>query len=83
MKKRDKVVLHSIATNLKRLREKKGLSKSELARMIDDWPATIQRIEDEDSMPGVGLLYSLAHALEVEFQDFLSEADATLFAKAS
>lgn len=82
MQQRDKTVLRCIARNLRRLREERNLSKSALARMIDDWPAAIQRIEEEENMPGAGILAALADALEVSIEDFFAGLELPARAKA-
>ncbi len=52
-------------TNLKALREKKGISLRELARLSGvDW-MTIHRIEQEKADPRLGTLAALAKALKV------------------
>lgn len=69
----DKQALRRVARNVKRLREQKGWSMGQLARAIDDYPATVKRIEHEENMPGVGLLTRLAEALEVTMNDLLAD----------
>jgi transcriptional regulator with XRE-family HTH domain len=70
----DQVALQRIARNLRKFREAKGLSMSALARLIDDYPSTIQRIEEAKNMPGVGLLTRLAEALDQSIEDFLEDS---------
>lgn len=74
----DKQALRRIAQNVKRLREEKGWSMGRLAREIKDYPATIKRIEDEENMPGVGLLTRLAEALQVTMNDLLADPKNSL-----
>lgn len=74
----DKQALKRIAKNAKRYRLAKGLSMGQLARMIDDYPATIKRIEDEQNMPGIGLLTRIAEALDVTVNDLLADPSETL-----
>jgi transcriptional regulator with XRE-family HTH domain len=69
----DKQALHRIAVNLRRLRESKGLSMNALARAIDDYPATISRVEDEQHTPGIGVITRIADALGVTVNDLLEE----------
>jgi transcriptional regulator with XRE-family HTH domain len=82
VQQRDKIVLRCIAQNLRRRREAAGLSKSALARLINDWPAAIQRIEEEENMPGAGILVVLAEALECEVGDFFEGLELNQRAKA-
>ena len=63
---RDRDVLHTIAVNVRRLRVEAGLSMSALARMIDDYPNAVERVEAEKNIPGAGLLARIAEALNVE-----------------
>jgi transcriptional regulator with XRE-family HTH domain len=79
----DKAALHRIAVNTRRLREAKGLSMAALARLIDDYPATIKRIEDESNMPGLGLATRLADALGVELGDLLEDPKHASLSRAS
>lgn len=67
----DKQALKNIAANLKRLRTDRGLSMAGLARQIDDYPTTVKRIEDGESMPGVGLFTRICEALGVTANDML------------
>lgn len=68
----DKQALTHIAANLKRLRIAKGLSMAKLAKEIGDYPTSIKRIEDAESMPGVGLLTRICEALGVTANDMLT-----------
>ncbi|HYG26638.1 MAG TPA: helix-turn-helix transcriptional regulator [Caulobacteraceae bacterium] len=79
----DDQALHNIATNLKRLRVEKGLSMAALAREINDYPATIKRIEDEACMPGAGLLTRIAEALGSTANDLLAEPPSRKLSHAS
>jgi transcriptional regulator with XRE-family HTH domain len=69
-----------IARNLRQFREEAGLSMSALARMIDDYPATIQRLEEARSMPGVGLMTRLGAALDKTLNDFVEPEHSKVFA---
>lgn len=69
----DKEALRRLAANLRTKRQAAGLSMSALARQIGDYPATIKRIEDEVSQPGVGLLTRIAEALSVTVNDLLDD----------
>lgn len=77
----DKQALHRISRNMRRLREESGLSMAALAKKIGDYPTSIKRIEDELSMPGVGLLTRISEALGVTLNDLL--ADEKKFSHAS
>lgn len=70
----DKQALKRIAANLRRLRAHRGISMAALARQIDDYPTSIKRIEDAESMPGVGLLTRISEALGVTVNDLLADA---------
>lgn len=74
----DKQAMRRIAVNVKRLRTQKGLSMGQLARLIDDYPPAIKRIEDEQNMPGVGLLTRIAEALGVTVNDLLEAPEQSL-----
>lgn len=76
----DRQALRVIARNLKRFRTEAGLSMSALARAMNDYPATIQRIEDERCMPGAGLLTRLAEALDKTLDDFVEEEPSKILA---
>lgn len=69
----DQQALRRISRNLRQFREEQGLSMSALARAIGGFPSAIQRIEDGNNMPGVGLLTRLAEALGKSMDDFLEE----------
>lgn len=70
----DKQALRRIAANIRRIRGDLGLSMAALARKIDDYPTSIKRIEDEESMPGVGLLTRISDALGVTVNDLLADS---------
>lgn len=74
----DKQALRRIAHNVKKLRTERGLSMGQLARLIDDYSPTIKRIEDEQNMPGVGLLTRIAEALGVTVNDLLEAPERNL-----
>lgn len=73
----DQQALRRIAKNLRRFREEAGLSMGGLARLMNDYPATIQRIEEARTMPGVGLLTRLAEPLGKTLDDFLEEVPSS------
>lgn len=65
----DEQALAAIAANITRLRGTR--SKSWLARECGTYPINITRIEEEDHMPGVGLLTRIAKALDVDINELL------------
>lgn len=69
----DKQALKRIATNMRRLRAEHGLSLRALAREIDDYPTSVKRIEDGESMPGAGLLTRISEALGVTVNELLAD----------
>jgi transcriptional regulator with XRE-family HTH domain len=69
----DEMALNRIAANMRRYRELSGQSMGEIARRIDTYPATIERIENQKNMPGVGLLTRIADALSVTVNDLLDD----------
>lgn len=71
MTERDQEVLQTVSANVRRLREAAGLSMSALARLIDDYPGTIERVEAGKNMPGVGLLMRIAEGLGVTLNDMV------------
>lgn len=48
---------------LTRLRERQGLSQSEVARTLHVKPSTISRIESGEKRPSVAVLHGLLHVL--------------------
>lgn len=68
----DAQTLKVLGSNIRRLREVRGWSLSELARQIDDYPACVKRIEDGRSMPGLGLSTRIAEALDVTIDEILT-----------
>lgn len=77
----DHQALKRIAKNLRQFREDAGLSMNALAKLIDDYPATIQRIEEGRHMPGIGLMTRLGEGLGKRLDDFVDEPK--VFAEAS
>lgn len=73
MTERDQEVLRNIAGNVLRLRTEEGLSMRALAEKAGDYAPTIKRIEDEENMPGAGLLARIAEALGVTANDLLAK----------
>lgn len=68
----DTQTLKILGGNVRRHREARGWSLSELARQIDDYPASVKRIEDGVSMPGLGLSTRIAEALDVTIDELLA-----------
>ena len=73
MKEKHKDQFKTIATNLRRIRDRKGFSQQDVANRCDIDRAKISRIENaaEDFM--FSTLIELASALEVNIDDFLRE----------
>lgn len=65
----DDQALQYIAANVARLRGDR--SYSELAKLVDSYPANISKIEKGEHMPGAALLSRLAEALGVTSDDLL------------
>lgn len=66
----DEQALKNIARNVIRLRGDR--SQNWLAKECGTYAANIARIENEENMPGAGLLARLAEALEVSVDTLLS-----------
>lgn len=64
--------LNVLGGNIRRLRHAQGWSMAELARRIDDYPTAVKRIEDGESMPGLGLTTRIAEALDVTIDELLA-----------
>lgn len=79
----DEQALKRISANMRRLRNARGLSMSQLAKMVGTFPSNIKRIEDEEHVPGVGFLTRIAEALEVDWPELLAEVPTKVSAKAS
>lgn len=62
-----------IAANLRRERERRDLSVSELARRAKVAKATVSQLENGGGNPSVETLWALASALEITFADFVDE----------
>lgn len=65
-----------IITNL---RKQKGLSRAEFAEMVDISPSYLTRIEtssrEPPCVPSTAVLFDIAHALGIDFGDFLGSAE--------
>lgn len=66
----DEQALKHIARNVVRLRGQR--SQYWLAKQCGTYPANIARIENEENMPGAGLLSRIAEALEVSLDTLVS-----------
>ncbi|MCY1717673.1 MULTISPECIES: helix-turn-helix domain-containing protein [unclassified Microbacterium] len=62
-----------IAASLRRERERRDLSVSELARRAGVAKATVSQLENGGGNPSVETLWALASALEITFADFVDE----------
>lgn len=51
---------------LRQFRQRKNLSQEELAARLDISPSYISRMESNFKVPNLGMLFRLAHALEVK-----------------
>ncbi len=64
---------HPLSTNLKKLREKKGLSQDRLAKLADIANNTIIKIEQGANVnPRLDTLKKIAKALEVSVDNLIS-----------
>lgn len=61
----------SIGNNIKKFRNKKGLSQELLAEMLHVSQATLSNIESDKSVPDVILLQQIADALDTNINDLL------------
>lgn len=68
---------------LRRIREREGLSRAALAAKSGLNPATVNRIEAGERSPTVATLEKLAAALEVEMSEFFPKAQAKLWSSLS
>lgn len=62
-----------IATSIRRERERRDLSVSELARRAKVAKATVSQLESGGGNPSVETLWALASALEITFADLVDE----------
>ncbi len=66
-----------IGKRLKELRTRRGVSQTELARLVGVTPSTISQIESNLIYPSVPALLKMAEVLSVETSSFFHEAPAT------
>ena len=71
----DSEALENISKNVVRLRGDR--SQYWLAKQTGTYPANIARIENAESMPGVGLLSRIADALNCTINDLIKAAGKT------
>ncbi len=61
------------------LRKQKGLSRAELAEMVDISPSYLTRIETSSGeppcVPSIAVLFDIAYALGIDFGKFLGSAE--------
>ena len=60
-----------IGRNLRRLREKRGLGRRALARLVQTDSNALRQIEAGRRLPDIGLIWRLARVLEVSCTAFL------------
>lgn len=62
--------LQKLGSNIKKLRQEKGISQAELARMCDKERASIERIENGKINPSAYVLYEVAKGGQLNLKDF-------------
>lgn len=62
--------LLKLGSNIKKLRQEKGMSQAELARMCDKERASIERIENGKINPSAFVLYEVAKGGQLNLKDF-------------
>ena len=60
-----------IGLNLRRLREKRGLGRRALARLVESDSYALRQIEEGRRLPDIGLIWRLARVLEVSSTAFV------------
>lgn len=71
-----KVVLTSIAANIRRIRLRQDLTQERLAELADVEPRTIQHLETGDANPTITVVVAVAGALGVSLSTLLRAANA-------
>ncbi|HXU58584.1 MAG TPA: helix-turn-helix transcriptional regulator [Verrucomicrobiae bacterium] len=66
----------TIGRNLRRLRDKRQLSRRSLAKLAEAGPFALREIEDGRLLPTIGLIWRLAAVLEVDCAAFLERPAA-------
>lgn len=64
----------SVGDNIKRMREKKGLTQVELGNEVGVTHGMISQIERGSKVPSVILAYNIAQALECTLDDFIEKS---------
>jgi transcriptional regulator with XRE-family HTH domain len=64
---------HVLGTNIKRLRERRGLSLSELARRSSIAKGTLSQLEQGTGNPTIETVFSLSNALSIPVSSLLTE----------
>ena len=54
-----------VGQDIKQAREEKGMTREQIAEIVDYGPRHIQSIENEDKTPSVDLLFQLAEILDI------------------
>ena len=66
----------AIGSNLRRLREQRGIAQKSLAELSQTGVGTLKAIESAKLLPGIELILSLARTLDVPCTDFLEPPHA-------
>lgn len=64
----------SVGDNIKRMREKKGLSLGELSEAVSVTKGMICQIERGSKVPSIILAYNIAQALDCTLDDFIEKS---------
>lgn len=68
-----KAFTQKIGKNIKRLREKRGLSQEELAHRAGLYRTYVGHLENARYSPSAYILYKLANILRVDISDFFAK----------
>ncbi len=63
--------MKGISENLKKVRNKKGISQDELSKMIDIHSVQLSRYERGQSVPSIDIVTKIADALEVTIDELV------------
>lgn len=66
----------ALGVRLKKLRTKRGLSQTDLAKLVGVTPSTISQIESNQIYPSLPALFKIAEILSVEVGSFFQESPA-------
>lgn len=69
--KHEKLDFTPIGLAIKKAREGRGMTREELAGIIDKAPRHIQAIENEGQLPSVELLFQLASMFDISIDQYL------------